>query len=135
MLNSYLALDVGRARIGVAVANNVALIASPLTTILNNEQAVPEIKKIVAAHNVSELVVGWPRNLQGDSTEQTRYVAGFITMLEQELGLPVVKQDEAVTSVQAEAELQRRGKLYDKGDIDSLSAVYILEDYLTDRVH
>lgn len=135
MLNSYIALDVGQARIGVAVANDVARIAMPLPAIANDEGCLQAIAALLAEHTVRTLVVGLPRGLNGQETEQTAYVRQLIATLEKTISIPVVTQDEAVTSVKAEAELQQRGQPYDKGDIDSLSAVYILEDYLQEGVH
>jgi putative holliday junction resolvase len=135
MLTSYLALDVGRARIGVALANSIARIASPLPAIANDDTMLQQLRAYIAEHDVSQLVVGWPRGLQGQETEQTAYVDAFVQELEQALDMSIAKQDEAATSLKAEAELKARGKHFDKGDIDSLSAVYILEDYLTEGVH
>ena len=135
MLTNYLALDVGRARIGVALANNVARIASPVTAVMNNEHVWESLAKLVAENQVKLVIVGWPRGLNGQETEQTQYVATFVENLQRELDVEVKLQDEAVTSVQAEAELQQRGKNYEKGDIDSLSAVYILDDFLQEGVH
>lgn len=135
MLNNYLSLDVGRARIGVAIANDIARIAAPQPAIPNDAQCIDVIANLVREHSVSRVVVGWPRGLDGQETEQTRYVGEFTKLLEEKLSVPVVMQDEAVTSVKAETELKQRGGAYEKGDIDSLSAVYILEDFLQEGVH
>lgn len=134
MITNYLALDIGRARIGLALANNIARIASPLTFINNDEQVVESLGTIIREHDVQQLVVGLPRGLNGQETEQTEYVTDFCKQLEI-TGLPIALQDEAVTSVKAEQELAARGEPYEKGDIDSLSAVYILEDYLAEGVN
>lgn len=130
MIKQYLALDVGAARIGVALANDVARIASPLPVLANDESFCSKLRDLTSEHHISQIVVGWPRGLDGQETEQTRYVENFISKLDL-CGVPVVRQDEALTSVQAEAELKKSGKNFTKGDIDSLSAVYILEDFLT----
>jgi putative Holliday junction resolvase len=131
MIKQYLALDVGAARIGVALANDVARIASPLPVLANDESFCSKLRDLTSEHHISQIVVGWPRGLDGQETEQTRYVENFISKLDL-CGVPVVRQDEALTSVQAEAELKKRGKNFTKGDIDSLSAVYILEDFLAE---
>jgi putative Holliday junction resolvase len=131
MIKQYLALDVGAARIGVAVANDVARIASPLPVLANDESFCSKLRDLTSEHHISQIVVGWPRGLDGQETEQTRYVENFISKLDL-CGVPVVRQDEALTSVQAEAELKKSGKNFTKGDIDSLSAVYILEDFLAE---
>lgn len=135
MLNKYLSLDVGRARIGLAMANSVARIASPLPAIANDEAIASTLSNVIAEHDINLLIVGLPRGLQGQDTDQTRYVQEFIASIGEQVKIPFQWQDEALTSVKAEAELNKRGKPYDKGDIDSLSAVYILEDYLQEGVH
>lgn len=129
MVTNYLALDVGTVRIGMARANGVIRIAEPLAALLEGDSVIDDIRRLASEHHVTELIVGWPRNLAGQETAQTHYVATFIDRLTP-LGMVVHKQDEAATSLKAEAELRRRGAPYAKGDIDSLSAVYILEDYL-----
>ena len=134
-MKTYLALDVGRARIGVAIANDVARIASPLPAVSNDSSFKQKLLALVAEHQVNTVVVGWPRGLDGQETEQTQYVNDFVDLLDAWLHIPVHLQDEAATSIKAEAELQKRGQPYEKGDIDSLSAVYILEDYLQEGVN
>lgn len=135
MPTNYLALDVGRARIGVAAANSIARIAAPLPALTNDEQLPGRLQALVADLQASVLVVGWPRGLNGQETEQTHYVADFVERIKPGLAIPIELQDEAATSIKAEAELKARGKVYEKGDIDSLSAVYILEDFLAEGVH
>lgn len=135
MIATYLALDVGEARIGLAVANGVAQIAAPLPALVHDDQVFGALRELIAEYNVTGLVVGWPRGLDGQATAQTAYVEAFAAALRQAVALPLHMQDEALTSVHAEAELKNRGKDFEKGDIDSLSAVYILEDYLTEAVH
>jgi len=129
----YLALDVGERRIGVAKANGIARIASPLTTLERTEDTPAELAQLLKAEGVTELVIGLPRNLDGDATDQTRAVEQFVAGLHNVLTVPVHWQDEALTSRKAEAELEARGKPYQKGDIDALSATYILEDFLREH--
>jgi putative Holliday junction resolvase len=132
-LNVILALDVGDRRIGVATANSVARIASPLTTLLRNDQTPADIARLIQREGVTALVVGLPRNLSGSHTPQTVAVEQFAATLQNVITVPLYWQDEALTSRKAEAELEARGKPYQKGDIDALSATYILEDFLRDN--
>jgi putative holliday junction resolvase len=132
-IKTILALDVGERRIGVAAANTVARLANPLTTLERTPQTIADIQRLIAAEGASTLVVGLPRGLDGQHTAQTAAVEQFADQLKQAIVIPLVWQDEAVTSRKAEAELQARGKPYQKGDIDALSATYILEDYLRDN--
>lgn len=135
MLTNYLALDVGGARIGLATANSVARIAAPLPALTNDDDVLTSLQALITEHQISRVVVGWPRGLDGQETEQTRYVDAFIKRLEAVVNVPLTRQDEALTSVKAETELNQRRTAYSKAEIDSLSAVYILEDFLAEGVN
>lgn len=123
-----MALDVGTKRIGVAVAHVVARLPRPLTTLAASENSIAEIAELVQREGVRELVVGLPRSIDGSSSEQTRYSEGFAERLRAAVSVPVHLVDEALTSVQAEAEL--RGSKHTKADVDALAACYILERFL-----
>jgi putative Holliday junction resolvase len=127
------ALDVGTRRIGVAVANNIARIARPLTTITNEEGVMLTIRQLLDAEDACAVVVGLPRGLDGQETQQTALVEQFVGKMKEIVHLPVYFQDEALTSRKAEAELDSRHKPYQKGEIDALAAAYILEDFLQDH--
>ncbi|MET0779271.1 MAG: Holliday junction resolvase RuvX [Candidatus Saccharimonadales bacterium] len=131
--STILALDVGDRRVGVARASTMARLPSTLTTLLRSASTAEDVKRLMRSEGASILVVGLPRGLNGQHTAQTEAVQAFGRELEQVVGVPLKWQDEAVTSRKAEAELESRGKPYQKGDIDALSAVYILEDFLRDH--
>lgn len=138
MLNSsssILALDVGGRRIGIAVANAIARLARPIAALENDDSFLAELQKLIKEHDVTLLVVGLPRGLDGQHTAQTATVEAFVETLKSHVSLPIHWQDEAVTSKQAEAELHKtRGPgEYTKGDIDALAATYILEDFLQEH--
>ena len=130
---TILALDVGDRRIGVAIANMQVRIASPLTTLIRSDSTEHDVQALIDEHSAVALVVGLPRGLDGQSTKQTVAVEEFKAGLERALAIPVYWQDEALTSRHAEAELRNRGKPYSKADIDSLSATYILNDFMGER--
>lgn len=130
---TILALDVGAQRIGVAVANTIARIASPLVTLRHDNAVMPNITQLVEGEQAVALVVGLPRGLNGQETAQTQVVRDFVSALQQHATIPIQFQDEALTSRKAEEELLARGKPYAKGDIDALAATYILEDYLQEN--
>lgn len=132
-LSTALALDVGTQRIGVAAANSIARIASPLVTLINDESIMDRIAELIKTESAHVLVVGLPRGLNGQETGQTQLVRDFVLELEKHIDIPVVFQDEALTSQKAEDELASRGKPFEKGDIDALAATYILEDYIQDH--
>lgn len=131
---NILALDVGEKRIGVATASVISRLPHPLTTIIRTENVMHDIVALAAEQRATALVVGLPRGLDGQETAQTKATRDFIAELERHVRVPVHWQDEAVTSRQAEEELRRRGKPYEKGDIDALAATYILEDYLHEHI-
>ena len=130
----FIGLDIGEVRIGVAINPPGVSIARPLTTILNNDAVFESIQKIILEHNVTAIIVGDPRNLQGNDTDQTRYVAQFVNDLKAKTSLPIHMQDEALTSVKAEDELKARKQQYGKSDVDALAATYILQDYIEEHV-
>jgi putative holliday junction resolvase len=130
MRPSILALDVGGTRIGVAKADAELRFASPLTTLTNSDAIWQQLADLSREYNAQTVVVGLPRGLQGQETPQTLICRQFAKNLSEQLKIPIELQDEAMTSVKAEDELRSRGKPYEKADIDSLAATYILEDYL-----
>jgi putative holliday junction resolvase len=134
--NNILSLDVGERRIGVALANMAARLPAPLTVIdrLKFPEAITEIERLIRENNISTVIVGLPRGLDGQETEQTVKVRKFAANLSKAISQPVVLQDEAGTSLAAEELLNRRGKPYQKGDIDAEAAVLILQDWLNQAV-
>lgn len=131
--STILALDVGAKRIGVAASDLQVRFARPLTTLAAGETTPQQLQALVAEQQAVGLVIGLPRGLEGQETAQTKAVRAFAEQLKPHVRLPYYWQDEAVTSRQAEEELERRGKPYQKSDIDALSATYILEDFLHDH--
>lgn len=130
---SILALDVGAKRVGVAVASFEARLARPLITLIRDDTFFEALKDITDVEGVRIIVVGFPRGMQGQHTMQTDAIEAFATQLRQHFPLPQYFQDEAMTSKHAETELIARGDPFDKGDIDSLAATYILEDFLSEH--
>lgn len=127
--HTYLALDVGEKRIGVARGDDAVRIAAALETIEVDGTEIARIEKLYKLEKADCLIVGYPRNQSGEPTKQTDYVERFVEPL-RERGYPVVFQDESLTSVMAEDYLKQAGKPYQKGDIDALAAALILQDYL-----
>lgn len=131
--SSILALDVGDKRIGVAVASEVARLPRPLTTLPRTDDFLDKLRDIIEDERVRVLVIGLPRGLDGQQTEQTAVTEKFIEELDKALDLPVRRQDEALTSQKAENELTGKRSKAATGDVDSLAATYILEDYLAEH--
>lgn len=129
-LKSVLALDVGSQRIGVSVASFSARLARPLTTLVHDDKIFDQLWQIIEEEGVSLLVIGYPRGLAGQTTDQTKAVEAFAKECKARLRRPIAFQDESVTSIKAEAELNQRNKPYQKERIDAVAATIILEDYL-----
>jgi putative Holliday junction resolvase len=126
---SLVSLDVGEKRIGVAVADDSVRIAVPFETVEVNGSELESIAKIIIDQGAKTLVIGYPRNQQGEATAQTKYVENFAKQLE-DMDVKLVFQDESLTSVIAEQRLIDQKRPYSKGDIDAQAASIILQDYL-----
>lgn len=129
---SYLALDVGEKRIGVAVGDDMVRIAVPLDTIEVDGTELERIAKHVIDEKADTVVIGYPRNQSGEPTLQTQYVEDFARQLT-DIAPKIVFQDESLTSVLAEQQLKKYGRPYTKGDIDAQAAALILTDFLEQR--
>ena len=126
---TFLALDVGEKRIGVAFGDDAVRIAMPYDTLEVDGGEIGRIAKLVVDENVDTIVVGYPRNQSGEPTAQTEYVENFAKQLT-DMAPHMVFQDESLTSVLAEQQLKSYDRPYTKGDIDARAAAIILQDYL-----
>ena len=130
--SSLLALDVGEKRIGVAIANTKIRIAIAYDCIEVDGSEIDRLQSLVNEEAIDTIVIGYPRNQSGEPTAQTQFVEDFAKKIEP-LGREVIFQDESLTSVKAEEQLKAQGKPYSKGEIDSLAASFILEDYMEEK--
>ena len=121
-----LGLDVGLKRTGIARASLNARLAEPLVTI-STQKVIATIKNLIEEYNVSAVVVGLPRNLQGDDTQQTNWVRDWVKQTMRKIDLPFYWQDEVLTSRIAQAQKLSYKKAH---DVDSLAAAIILQDFL-----
>ncbi len=123
----YLAIDYGAKRVGLAVADKDAKLASPHSTVAPHDLAA----FIEREGPFEAVVVGLPRNLDGHDTPQTLAVRHFADdLLWRRLHIEAVFQDEAGTSAVAEERLKESGRKYQPGAIDAEAAALILQDYL-----
>lgn len=128
--SNILALDIGERRIGMALASGVARLASPLGIITTDADVYAALRSVIEREQIGTIVVGRPLNMSGQETAQTAAVRQVASGIHAHFGIPVIEQDETLTSRRAEEELRARGTPFTKGDIDALAATYILEDYL-----
>ena len=124
-------LDVGTVRIGVARADTATKIAIPDGFINVNGQEISEIQRKLRLYNSNILVMGMPRNNNGNQTAQSEFVKQFARQVAATIpGLKIYFQDESLTSVEAERRLKARKNNYQKGEIDAESASIILQDFI-----
>jgi putative holliday junction resolvase len=126
--NNVLALDVGERRIGLARVNMQVKLPCGLNTLANDEDFVAKLKSFISEYSIEAIVVGLPRNLKGEETAQSKYVREFTNQSLKPLDVPIIFQDETLTSKEAEYRLS--GKINQKADIDREAAIIILEDYI-----
>jgi len=131
-----LGLDLGQARIGVAISDDARRMAVPLGTIRTGApEDIKAIARIVAENSVTEVVVGLPLGLSGESGEAADHARKFAEALRGALGITVSAQDERLSTVQAERELRSarvRGQAR-RAVIDQAAATIILQAYLDRR--
>ncbi|UTX51560.1 Holliday junction resolvase RuvX [Candidatus Saccharibacteria bacterium TM7i] len=133
--STLVCLDVGERRIGVATADTGVRIAVPVTTIEVDGTELEQLVKLIRLEGAKTVVVGYPRNQQGEATKQTAYVEAFVERLKSvdSFEADIAFQDESLTSVVAEQYLIAHKKPYTKGDIDARAASIILQDYVEER--
>lgn len=127
--NEYIGLDLGKTRTGFARGNDRAKIAEPLDTV-DTPGVENKIKEILEDTQLAGIVVGLPRNLDGNDTDQTRWVRAHTDELKENISLPIYFQDEALTSKLAEAKRMSKGS---GPGTDALAAAIILQDFLDSR--
>lgn len=146
-----LALDYGRTRIGLALADSEARIAAPHDTLerVNRNEDMRRLREFVREHNVQQIVVGLPLRLDGTHGDMAEETTRFASRLRKQIGIPVAMMDERLTSWEAERileeelgrrithEITRDGKrklirnTQGKYTVDAIAAMVILREYLS----
>ncbi|MXX53320.1 MAG: Holliday junction resolvase RuvX [Dehalococcoidia bacterium] len=126
-------LDVGDARIGLALSDPTGFLASPFGFVDRGPSDLADITRIAEENEVAEIVVGLPLSMSGDSGAQAGKVRGFIRELRSHTDLPIKTVDERLSTVQAQGMLRQSGRRRrdrDKGQLDAAAAAVILQAYL-----
>lgn len=135
-----LAIDIGRARIGIAISDASGIVSSPFGAIRRSNvdsDTVQQIVDLVVENEIDEVFVGDPISLSGEQTSSTTDARDFAAVLQSNTLVPVRLIDERLTTVSAARILRDSGKSArsSKALIDSASAVVILESALqTERI-
>jgi putative pre-16S rRNA nuclease len=134
-MNRILGLDLGRARIGVAISDELHLLAHPLETIPANQQPAARVAEIVRDKNVDHVVAGIPKRMDGQIGSAATEVLQFVEKLRAILPCPVVTWDERLTTVAAHRALRDAGKKtrQTRNYVDQVAAQMILQSYLDRR--
>jgi putative holliday junction resolvase len=144
--NSILAIDYGRVRIGLAIADIEAALPRPLETLerINRNEDMRRLREIAREHGVKQVVVGLPLRLDGSRGEMADEAVRFAKRVGKQLGLPVELIDERLTSWEAERLLEeqsgrtlrqsgpikkRKGRAT-RVTVDAVAAAVILKEYL-----
>jgi len=133
-MGRILAIDYGRKRVGLAVTDEMQLIATALTTV-PAAGIIPYLQSYLAQNTVDLFVVGEPRDLFNRPSDAEQYIGPFLKLLSRTFpDIPVKRVDERFTSLLAARAIRdagaRKKQRQDQGLIDTVSATIILQTYL-----
>ena len=136
-MSKIIAIDYGSKRVGVAITDSLRMIAFGLSTVLTEEIFI-FLDKLINKENISEIVVGLPKNLDNSKNEISDEVSVFINKLNQKYqGIIINSLDERFTSKMAINTMvflnTKKSKRKDKSLVDKISAAIILQSYLERR--
>lgn len=131
----YLGLDLGSRTLGMALSDMTGMIASNYQVVRHQEDyqsLIPIIEKVVLEKQVSEIVLGLPKNMNNTIGEKGKLSLWFQQQLEEKLKIPVHLEDERLTTVQAQNLLLSNdtSRKKRKKVVDSVAATIILQSYL-----
>ncbi|MBE7008335.1 MAG: Holliday junction resolvase RuvX [Ruminococcaceae bacterium] len=132
-----MAIDYGDAHTGVAISDRTGTLCG-FSTVVNAyrpEAVIDALQKLIAEHEVTELVLGHPLNMDGTRGVRAEKAEGFAQQLREATGLPVTLWDERRTTIDAHNILASNGKRAKerKKTVDAVAASLMLEGYLTFR--
>lgn len=136
-MGRVLALDIGERRIGVAVSDEMGILAQPLTVLQREGVAkdVVRIVQLVREQEAEAVVVGLPVTLRGEQAQAAERVQVFISHLRDAIDIPVVPVDERLSTVEANRRMVeanvRRGER--RQSVDAVAAALILQRYLSQQ--
>ena len=133
-----LAADIGERRVGLAVSDELGMLAHPFQTLQWNglENFINAIRQIIADEQIAKLVIGIPYALHGGFSKKTEEIKKISDQIKVQIDIEVIEIDERLTTKMAEQALHAVGKKPSKNrnKIDQVAAVYILQSYL-DRLN
>jgi putative Holliday junction resolvase len=131
-MTRYLGIDYGDVRIGVAISDGLGMTAQPYGTIQNTDSAIQDIVSIIKENGITHLIVGLPKNKQGDDSKKAKDVRQFVDQLHQVHHIDTEFVDERFSTVaverhliQADVSRSKRKKV-----VDTQAAMFILQGVL-----
>ena len=130
-----LGLDYGEVRTGVAISDQLGILAQGLETIEHNgndKKLLERIKEIIKEKNIDKIVIGYPLNMNATKGSRIEKTDSFIKKLKDSTKLEIIKIDERLTTVSAHKTMTelKISKDRKKKIVDTISAEYILQMYL-----
>lgn len=135
-------LDFGSKTVGVAVSDALGITAQGVEIVRRKSpdklrQTLARIDELAREYGVEELVLGYPKNMNGTEGERCEKTKEFKELLEKRTGLPVALWDERLTTVAADRSMMEAGLRRDerKEYVDEIAAVFILQGYMAAKAH
>lgn len=137
-MKRVLGIDYGDVRVGLAVSDPLGITAQGLDTLVingNDQLFISSIANLIKEYDVAEVVIGYPKNMDGTLSQKTQKVDSLIPEIEK-LGVKVHKIDERLTTVSSYKTMRQLGISQRKKNevADKLSAIYILEGFLNRKM-
>ena len=132
-MKKAIGIDLGDARVGVAISDDLGMLAHPLETIpTKSSDVLKRVLALATERSAETIVVGMPRNMNGTFGPAAEKAKAFIEELRRETPIPVVSWDERMTTVSAQRALQEAGRNTRKQRpvIDQVAAQIILQSWL-----
>lgn len=133
-------LDFGSKTVGVAVSDPLGITAQGVEIIRRKSQnklrqTLARIEELIGEYDVNELVLGFPKNMNGTEGERCERTREFKELLEKRTGLPVALWDERLTTVAADRAMMEKGMgRYERKEyVDEIAAIFILQGYMDAR--
>lgn len=127
-----LGLDIGGRRIGVAISDELGMIASPLAMVLRGPNVARDLRGLVAKYGAIRLIAGLPVGMSGREGPQAADIRAYTDAIATDVGLPLEYWDERLSTSIAERSLIASGTRRDKRkqQVDAVAAAVILQSYL-----
>lgn len=134
-----MAIDYGARRVGVAVSDPLRILAAGRGTLENSPALLTELQSLIAAEDITLVVVGMPYAPDGGMGKKGEEVGAFVELLRRTVEVPVETWDESFTSVRAQRAFieggMKKKQRQEKGRVDEMAARLLLQEFLETSHH